>query len=122
MMRRSISLFPLLALAGLLLGGCVSRAERDAALNAYIGIAETDLVRQLGVPDRSIETDGRRFLAYEVKRTQILPGSPFYTGFDGPRLWGMGGSPPQLLELACQTSFEIANGHVASWTQRGNAC
>lgn len=113
-----------------LLGGCVDvGAERRAQANALVGQTEADLVRTLGVPARTIETDGRRFLAYEDRRLDILPG--FGGGFGGfgyggfNRFGGFGlgaGVPGEIVESGCATTYELSGGRVQAWTLRGNDC
>ena len=108
-----------------LLAGCASfadqRAAREAELASYIGQSEADLVRSLGVPSRTLNTDGHRFLAYLDRRVDFVPGySPFR-----PYRFGFGygpAFPPQAIERSCETTFEIADGKVASFALRGNAC
>ena len=115
----------LVALAGCGDGG----AARLAFLASLVGQYETDLVRQLGVPTRSYETDGRKFLAYDQRRLDIIPAGPFFGGFGygrfgywGPGLGLYGAFPPSVVERGCETTFELAGGRVASWSLRGNAC
>jgi hypothetical protein len=110
----------LLLLAGLL-GGCADQlAARQARLAPLVGQPEAVLIQQFGVPSRTYETGGVKYLAYDERRVDIMPGfpsySPFYTG------WYGGGFPPQVIDLRCETTFEIAGGAVKSFTLRGNAC
>jgi len=105
----------------LLLCGCVSTvARRQAVLNQFVGHPEQDVVQQFGVPNRTYETGGTRYLAYDESRVDILPGTPpgpwWYYG------WYGGGFPPQVVNLTCETTFAIAGGAVKSYTLRGNAC
>ncbi len=94
-------------------------ARHQARLNAFIGESETDLVRQLGVPSRSFDSDGHRFLAYSTSQVDIWPGPPLI-GF-GRYGYG-GGFPPQVVQWRCDTTFELVDGHVVTWKQRGNNC
>ena len=115
-MRRAI----LLVLAGLL-AGCVDQlAAREAYLSRFVGQPESTLVQQMGVPTRSFETGGVRYLAYNEHRINLIPTfpsySPFFTG------WYGGGFPTQVVELRCETTFEVADGTVKTFTLRGNAC
>ncbi len=113
-----------------LLGGCVDGgAARRAQANALVGQSEADLVRTLGVPTRTIETDGRRFLAYEDRRLDVLPG--FGGGYGGfgyggfNRFGGLGfgaGVPGEIIESGCDTTYELSGGRVQAWTLRGNGC
>lgn len=98
--------------------------ERRAYLSSLIGAPETELVRQLGVPVRSYETGGRKFVAYEEHRIDLIPAGPFFGGFGyfGGGYGGFGGFPPQVVERGCETTFEIDGGRVQSWALRGNAC
>lgn len=85
----------------------------------FIGQPESALLRELGVPARAIEADGRRFLAY-VERSQVFRASPLGGGWRP-------GLPPmfqqdELVELVCETTFEVAAGTVAEVRFRGNAC
>jgi len=116
-----------------LLGGCAGYnvgATRRAQANALIGQSEADLVRALGVPTRTIETEGRRFLAYEDRRLDILPGfGGGYAGFGygGFHRFGGGfglgaGFPDEIVERGCDTTFELSGGRVQAYTLRGNAC
>lgn len=105
----------------LLSSGCVDRlAQRRAALSGLVGATEADLVRSLGVPTRSYEAGGRRFLAYTESRIDVIPGFYPYSPWD-PFPYA-GGIPPQVQQSVCETTFEILDGRVASWSLRGNAC
>lgn len=104
-----------------LVAGCVNQlAVRQAYLSQFVGQPESAVVRQMGVPARSYETGGVKYLAYSEQRINITPAfpsySPFFTG------WYGGGIPPQVVELRCETTFEVTDGTVKSFTLRGNAC
>ena len=107
---------------GLLLStACVNTlAQRKARLTLLIGRPVSDLIQQLGVPTRSYETEGVKYLAYDESQIQILPGVP------GPGLWFNGwwggGIPPDVIQWQCETTFAVATGIVRSFTLRGNAC
>jgi hypothetical protein len=109
-------------LAMLILAACADPAaiaRHQALLNAHIGQSEAGLVRQLGVPSRSYDADGHRFLAYTATRIDIWPGGPAM-GFGW---FGYGGGfPPQVVQWRCDTTFELVDGHVIAWKQRGNNC
>jgi hypothetical protein len=117
---------PLILLAALALAGCNAQriAERDAYLGQFIGQSEADLVRQAGVPSRAVEAGGRRFIVYEDRRVDFIPGAPAVPyGPFGPRFgYGYGASAPQAIELVCETTFEISAGKVSGFNLRGNAC
>jgi hypothetical protein len=111
--------FILLAVAAL--ASCTNQlAQRQAYLSQFIGKPESALVQQMGVPNRSYETGGVKYLAYDEHRIDIVPGpptyAPFYLG------WYGAGFPPQVVELTCETTFEISAGTVKTFTLRGNAC
>jgi len=114
-MRRSI----LLTL--LLLAGCVIGPTRAQVMTQYIGADEATLVQALGVPSRTFETGGIKFLAYDERRTEVIPPPP------GPFGWGYGYGwyspfPATVVQYACETTFEVVAGRVRSFNLRGNAC
>jgi len=120
---------PLLALllaVPLLLAGCADygRAEREARMAAFVGVSETDLIRQLGVPTRTVDSGGHRFLAYVKSQVELVPATPFYGfGPGGFYPWGYGGGfPAHAVEWRCETTFELVDGKVFAWSQRGNYC
>lgn len=112
----------------LLIAGCANQlAARQAQLQPLVGRPETELIQIMGVPNRSYETGGMKFLAYEESRVELVPGSPFYYGlgpFPGMYPGGLyaGGFPPEAVNLVCDTTFAIEGGIVRSFTLRGNAC
>ncbi len=110
-------------------------------LNAFIGKSEADLVRGYGVPTRTYETGGVKFLAYNMSRIDTIPGDGFgyggfgyggfgYGGFGyggglgygGPGYDGFGGFGPEIVQRDCSTTFELKNATVQSWSLRGNDC
>jgi hypothetical protein len=112
-----------LSFASLLLAGCVNElAQRQAELTRWVGRPETELVSEMGAPNRSYATGGITVLTYEESRVDIIPGSPFYQGY-GPYWWGAGpGLAPQALNLRCDTTFTVAGGVVQGFSLRGNDC
>ena len=109
-----------LLLAGLVAACGDQLAARRAYLSGFVGQPEAAVVQQMGVPSRSFETGGVKYLAYDENRIDVIPSfptySPFYTG------WYGGGFPPQVVEWRCETTFEVAEGAVRAFTLRGNAC
>jgi hypothetical protein len=104
-----------------LVAGCVDGlAARQAYLSRFVGQPEAALVEQMGVPTRSYETAGAKFLAYDEHRVDIIPGFPGYGPFFGG--WYGGGLPPQIVDWQCETTFQVTDGTVRSFTLRGNAC
>ena len=103
--------------ASALLAACADdTAARMAALNHLVGQPEQTLLQTMGVPTRTYETDGTKYLAYDQSRVDIIPGVP------GTGPFHSGGIPPQPIERWCETTFQVAQGVVRSFTLRGNAC
>jgi hypothetical protein len=115
-MRRAI----LLLLAAQVTACGDQLAARQAYLAHFVGQPESVVVQQMGVPTRTFETGGVRYLAYNQHRIELIPAftayGPFFPG------WYGGGLPPQVVELQCETTFEVAEGTVRAFTLRGNAC
>lgn len=115
-------------LALLLLAGCAAHAlaERRAYLTSLVGESEAALVRQMGVPTRTFETGGEKFLAYDTRHVDVVPGfypPPWYGPGFGP-WWGYpyAWSPPAVIARSCETTFEIKENKVASFSMRGDGC
>ncbi len=128
-------LLPILAVAGLgALAGCAYPDPQHVnALNALVGKSETDLVRARGVPSKTYETGGLKFMAYDMHRIDSLPGDAGfypgfgyggfgYGGFGGFGYGGFGGFGPEIVQRDCSTTFELRGGIVQRWSLRGNDC
>lgn len=104
-----------------LLAGCGPAFNRPAFLATLVGQPEAEVVRRLGVPSRTYETNGRKFLAYSERRSEVLS---LGVGFGGYGYFGpnFGYYPSQVIERGCETTFEIGDGRVLTWSLRGNAC
>jgi hypothetical protein len=106
-------------LAGLLAGCTDQLAARQAYLSQFIGQPESAVVQAMGVPTRNFETGGVTYLAYNEHRIDFIPSpptfAPWYYG-------GYGAFPPQVVQLNCETTFEVADGKIRSFKLRGNAC
>lgn len=114
-----------LPLLVVLLAGCVNTlAQRQAKLAPLIGQSEQTLIQAMGVPSRSYDVSGTKYLAYDQRSTTVLPGygpwGPWPYGWYG---YGSGvGFPPEVVDLLCETTFVVAGGVVRSFNFRGNAC
>jgi hypothetical protein len=120
----------------LALGACAyPNPEHVSALNQLIGKSETQLVQAMGVPSRSYDSGGHRFLAFSKSRIDTIPGSsgPYgrWWGGYGGGYWGggwggwgggWGGFPPEVVTRDCETTFDLVGGVVKSWGLRGNDC
>jgi hypothetical protein len=109
----------LIGLAGLTAACTNGLAARQAELTQWVGRPETELLGTMGAPTRSYDAGGMKFLTYEDRRVEIVPGAPFY----GPGPFGYGdGFPPTATTLVCNTTFTVASGVVRAFSLRGNAC
>ena len=122
-MRRALPLIPFLALAA-----CATGPNINERLTTYVGRSELELVSTLGVPTRSYETGGQKFLQYEEQRTVALPtggfgGGPFYgRGFYGGGLYAGGFGGTAYAPVQCDVTFALQGGRVAGYTFRGQGC
>jgi hypothetical protein len=104
-------------LLGVALSGCGDPLKtRMLAMNQFVGQPERVLIQRMGEPTRRYEAAGVKYLAYDERQVKILPG----VGGIGP--WYAGGIPPQLVERWCETTFQVSDTTVRSFTLRGNAC
>lgn len=117
-MRRWVGL----ALAGVLIGCTNQLAIRQAQLQRFVGQSEALLVAQMGVPNRTYEVEGTKYLAYDDAEQQVVSMPPPYPY--GPPFWAWygGGFPPQIVTYTCETTFAVSHGIVGSFILRGNGC
>ena len=115
----------------LLVAACEPGVSRATYLSQFIGRTEPELIAAVGVPVRSIESGGVKFLAYSDRRVDIIPGSPGFAGYGpafgpygygSPYGYGFASLPPQVIERDCETTFELVDNRVRSFKLRGNAC
>ena len=119
-MHRSQFLLGILALAA-----CgPTREERQQAVNRLVGLTEAAVVSQLGLPARTHEADGVRFLAYEERHRGFATGIQRGGGVgpDGWHHYGYVALSPPTVDYFCVTTVEIAAGRVRQITLRGDGC
>ncbi|MCQ4160672.1 hypothetical protein NON00_12120 [Roseomonas sp. GC11] len=104
-----------------LLAACAAPGPTlEQRLATFVNRPEGELVAQLGVPVRSYEADGRRFLQFEQQSTVAVPGDPYPYGFGGyRRVWDV---PPSYAVVRCDMTFALRQGVVESFTTRGQGC
>jgi len=108
----------LIALA-LALSACAADpgVQRRAFLASLIGQPEAEAVHALGIPTRTYQTGGVKFLAYDERQAAVIPGG---------NLSGRGGYrdvfSPEIVERGCEATLEVAGGIVRSWSLRGTVC
>ncbi|MBX6742448.1 MAG: hypothetical protein IRY87_10450 [Acetobacteraceae bacterium] len=113
-MRRMLIALPLLV------AGCATGPSLDQRLAPFIGRSEGDLVSALGVPSRTYVTEGRKFLQYDQRWTQVVPGGFYNYGpyWRSAPLW----APPVYVLRACDITFTLREGRVEGFTWRGDGC
>ncbi len=110
---------PLIAcLIALVLAGCDTGPSRQQFLAALVGHRESDALRTLGAPNRMIEANGHKFLAFDDQHVGYVP-SPYFGEFGG---FGYFGPVSYPVLRGCEMTLEIVDGRVASYTLRGNSC
>ncbi len=115
-MKRWVLLCSLAAWAA----GCAIGPTLEQRLLPFVGRSEGELVAALGVPERTYEVEGRKFLTFEDKRSYIVAVDPFvYRGYCrfGPYF-----APPGYIVRTCETTFAVRGGRVESFTYRGDGC
>ena len=81
---------------------------------------DAELVAALGAPERTYETEGRKFLTFEERRSQNVAGPYYPYGFYGR--YGPYFSPPGYIVRTCEITFAVRGGRVESFTYRGDGC
>ena len=121
-------IWPLL-LGAVLLSGCVNyEKEREAYLTSMVGLSEAELIQRMGVPQRTYEANGHKFLAYEHQSESYI--SDGGMGMGGFGMMGMGpydfGEPSfdsgEVDVSTCQTVFDVVKGVVQNFSRHGDGC
>ena len=105
----------------MLLAGCAIGPGLESRLAASIGQSELQLVEGFGVPNRTYETGGLRFLQYEERR-QVMHQLDPYWGYPYGRFAPYSVAGPVLLTRSCDITFILKEGRVQSFTTRGDDC
>jgi hypothetical protein len=106
--------------AATVLAGCATGPTLEQRMLPLIGQSDVNLVAALGVPVRTYEADGRKFLTFEERRSYIYPGDPFlYRGYGryGPYF-----APAGYIIRICEITFSLRNGRAESFIARGDGC
>ncbi len=108
--------------AGAAAAGCAAGPTLEQRLLPFVGRSEGDLVAALGVPERTYEVEGRKFLTFEDRRSYIVAGSfPLYSGY-GRFGYGPVFTPPGYVVRTCEITFVVRGGRAESFTFRGDGC
>jgi hypothetical protein len=110
------------ALLALVFAGCAQGPTLQERLTAWVGRDEGDLVAAFGVPVRTYQVEGRRFLEFEQRRAvPVAAPDPWFGGPWGPRR-GYWPAPPGEAIVACSMTFELREHRVEAFSFRGQGC
>ena len=123
-MLRMRSLIRFAPLTALVLAACAQGPTLEQRLSTYVNRTEGELVAELGVPVRTYDVEGRRFLQYEQRRTVAYSEPGYYRPWFSP--WGpqMGywPAPTTYAVVGCDITFALRQGRVESFSFRGQGC
>lgn len=118
---------PATLLVVIIIYGCATKEGYRNVVDAWVGQPESALISAWGLPQRTYETDTSKVLIYYSQRDVDVPGSTntYQRYFDETGTAfseSYGGVPDQTFTYSCETSFEVIDGVITSWSFRGNDC
>ena len=111
-------------IAALLLSGCASTANYEAALQQWVGRPLDDLVLAWGPPQSSYTLrDGRQVVEYQRQQLVRRPGLGRSMLNTSRVFYLLDEMEDDYTLLQCRTRFTVdAQGIIQNWTWDGNAC
>jgi hypothetical protein len=105
----------------LLLAGCALGPSLQERLAPLVGKREGEVVMALGVPARTYEADGRKFLQYEERRATFYAGD-IYWARPYARYGSVLSAGPMVVTRSCDMTFTLRQGVVEAFALRGDDC
>lgn len=107
--------------------GCMTTEQFSQNMNSWIGIEESVLIQNLGVPSKSyIDSQDNKYIVYESESTVNVAGTPatYTTQKIGNtyQTYKSGGVEPSQINLRCEVTFQLRDGVVLNWNSNGNNC
>ena len=94
------------------IAGCATTGPYERSLDAWKGHPDAELIKALGAPAETFESDGHTFLVY--LSSTIVPFSYM------PNTQGM--HADETKSRFCTTVFDVTAGVVVGWALKGNDC
>jgi len=103
---------PILVALLLVALGCATTKKYERVLQSWVGSTENQLIASWGVPTRTYENGGMKFLEYTRSSGMMMQANynP-YVGYQG-----------QAHSKYCTTTFTVNNDRIISWSWQGNTC
>ncbi|MCH2276460.1 hypothetical protein [Thalassospira sp.] len=115
-----------IAVALLVLAGCMTASKYEEILNSWVGQSEQSLIASWGPPTSHYDAGNAKYLTYSNQGSMTLPGTqPTYQStVIGNQIYttSYGGSAPTTIALSCQQTFTVVRGYITSWRYQGNNC
>jgi len=110
----------------LFVSGCATTEGYRKVVASWVGSTEIELIRSWGAPQHSYKSGSIKFIVYNSSRSVDIPGTtPTYkTTLIGNTAYTntTGGTPDQNFQYSCETTFEIMDEKIVSWSFKGNDC
>ena len=91
---------------------CATTKQYEESLDSMKGDSEADLVASWGRPIDVFNSNGHKFLVYQILQAATLE----------PMRTRSSGSYGYSKDLACTTVFDVVDGRVVDWAIKGNNC
>ena len=110
-----------LTFSALLASACATQVDwpRRQALDSLVGRNDGAVIAALGPASRSFSDGTARFLAYDYRQTEFVPGQLGQQQPNSPDLWRV---TPALISNYCSTTFKLLDDKVVGWSLDGNDC
>lgn len=96
--------------SALVLAGCATTEGFKKIVQSWVGSSESQLIANWGVPIRTHESSGTRYLEYDYQH------QGYYTTCNS------GYCATNTIHKRCITTFAVRNGVIVNWSFRGNDC
>ncbi len=105
-------------LAFLLLAGCATTAKFEKRMNAKKGMTKSELIEDMGIPDKQYKADDYEIIEYNQSNTGSVPvvnigtiGNQTYTT-----------QTMTSRTTSCKLEFKIINNIVTNYRYKGDMC
>jgi hypothetical protein len=104
----------------MLVTGCATEQKYIDYCNAFRGAREKSVIQFWGIPNKTYEADGYKYLTY-FNHDAVYTHASYNTIYSG-NYANTTGYSSRPVDLDCETTFILKNGKVKDYTYKGNDC